>query len=920
MTDKNPHDTTKTGSSGTQNPKQLDMGSETITISPNTPTQFRQPKNRNSKIPNKRSNLSSKKTTMLPEQSLPSTQERSGKIPTRGRPVYTQQVHKMSQFQNDQPFNRRKITTAEHMGNDPGHPGRLLACSYEEEPPQVSSIHGRRPIIFLPSPTLRTLNSSPSIHKNNEMATPDFAPTKCSSHRILGRSFDMVPQQEPNEFCDKFRYWTPEGTRIPIKLREVNNNSISTFQMAGDIVVHSFSDMEDTSRQTPFNSARSDTLIQNKEGVQERVGEPDRTNCLCMPNCQTSQDNLLPHGQSTVSRNSRKERSKKSNTSSVTDSPNTLDETIHLESSLQLEDTISNNVTLDRCLSNGLGMPDIRRQISTRAMVKSREGYKHKPPRDYGNPKSYVTPETRRRHQDLHGQRDCKVLHQPHGQPELGDQYSDIPGFNMGREKTHLPNGHENTISPEHRSRQPQSNDNPTHRMGTSPRNFSKDPSLARSPRDRPDGHSPQPQVGEIHLSVRTPTGNRDGCSNTRLEQISGNIPLPTGKSNTTDSTNPTVLQRPRSDDHTVETNGTVVPNTSNSSQRSSTLTRLRITNSPRYIALQRLRDLRSMDRVEFLKHVWTHKFDKITASNLIKSYRVSSTKQFQSVWKSFQKWLPEKIKLLKKVHVLRFLIWLHKKKGLSSKTVLSYRGALALPLRVGFNISTTDKEFNLLSRSQFLEKPAPGKKIPSWSLNHALEFFNAPRFNVKRCSLRDLFLKTLFLTAVASGNRCSELAACAREGINIKPNKVTIPVKQNFLFKNQTASHTPNAISYPALPNHSLCPVASLATYLNKTKDMPHENHLFIHPNSRKPLKSGRISYWLVQTLKMATPNFKGKAHDVRGQAFSAAWAIGTPILQILKEGFWMSPNVFINNYLCSMDSPITSFIGGRHVCRQDP
>jgi len=241
----------------------------------------------------------------------------------------------------------------------------------------------------------------------------------------------------------------------------------------------------------------------------------------------------------------------------------------------------------------------------------------------------------------------------------------------------------------------------------------------------------------------------------------------------------------------------------------------------------------------------------------------------------------------------------------------------LALPLKVGFNLSTTDKEFNLLAKSQFLARPAPKKKIPNWSLNHALEFFKTPRFNVRHCSLQDLFYKTLFLTAVASGNRSSELAACARQGISIRPNKVTIPVRENFLFKNQTASHTPTPISYPALPRHSLCPVTCLSTYLDRTENLPHGNHLFIHPKSNKPLKAGRISYWLLQILKLATPNFSGKAHEIRGQAFSAAWARGIPMSQILKEGFWMSPNVFINNYLSTLESPITPFIGGRHVCQ---
>lgn len=331
----------------------------------------------------------------------------------------------------------------------------------------------------------------------------------------------------------------------------------------------------------------------------------------------------------------------------------------------------------------------------------------------------------------------------------------------------------------------------------------------------------------------------------------------------------------------------------------------------------QRLSLLRQMDRIQFLKHCWTEKYGRVIAKRLINSYRESSSRQAQSVWKTFQTWIPESVKILKKAHVLRFLIYLHESRNLTSRTVLSYRGNLSLPLEVGFNISTKDKTFNLLAKAQFLKKPAPKKSIPKWSLNHALEFFNTPRFHNRNTNGTDAFMKALFLTTLASGNRVSEIAACVREGIVYSNSSITIPVTEKFLFKNQRIDATPEPISFPALNKFNLCPVAALKRYISLTNEMSHNNSLFIHPTSKQPLKAGRISYWLVHILKLATPEFKGKAHELRGQAFSAAWARGVPLKQIIKEGFWVSPNVFINNYLHSTESPTTPFVGGRHICK---
>ena len=91
---------------------------------------------------------------------------------------------------------------------------------------------------------------------------------------------------------------------------------------------------------------------------------------------------------------------------------------------------------------------------------------------------------------------------------------------------------------------------------------------------------------------------------------------------------------------------------------------------------------------------------------------------------------------------------------------------------------------------------------------HYCFVLFSIPQFSEPLDITHQLF-KTLFLVALAAGNRVSELAALDRAAAQFLTNMAVIPVKQGFLFKNQTATHNPPNISFPTLPeDKSLFPV----------------------------------------------------------------------------------------------------------------
>ena len=150
-------------------------------------------------------------------------------------------------------------------------------------------------------------------------------------------------------------------------------------------------------------------------------------------------------------------------------------------------------------------------------------------------------------------------------------------------------------------------------------------------------------------------------------------------------------------------------------------------------------------------------------SSSLLAAYRESSNKQWQYAWSRFQRFLKdEDILEITKSVVLDFLDHVFKSTKFSPKTIQVYKGALALPLKIGFDIDTGDEEFSLLIRSFFIARPPIKRLPPKWSLNTVLSYIS----NSDDDSEEFLLQKTLFLVALATGNRASDISAMVRTAI----------------------------------------------------------------------------------------------------------------------------------------------------------
>ena len=116
--------------------------------------------------------------------------------------------------------------------------------------------------------------------------------------------------------------------------------------------------------------------------------------------------------------------------------------------------------------------------------------------------------------------------------------------------------------------------------------------------------------------------------------------------------------------------------------------------------------------------------------------------------------------------------------------------------------------------------------------------------------------MKTLFLSALASGNRVSELAALSRSSmINFpRAKKARMAICPGLMYKNQTLDNTPPNIMLKALFNedgttHRLCAVDALQHWLSLSRDRG-TDAIFVNPKTRKAMNRGSISFLLVTTI----------------------------------------------------------------------
>ena len=342
----------------------------------------------------------------------------------------------------------------------------------------------------------------------------------------------------------------------------------------------------------------------------------------------------------------------------------------------------------------------------------------------------------------------------------------------------------------------------------------------------------------------------------------------------------------------------------------------------------------RVLSRVEHVQKALSKRgFSKTVAQRVsTMSKKASTSRVYESRWNAFAIWCHDKkLDPLKCgiPKVADFITHLHDVKSLGTRTISGYKSAISSTwASVGNNSLVDNAVIRDLLRSFFIQNPPADKSIPTWNLALVLDALRKPPFEpLGTINLSHLAVKTLFLIALSSGRRRSELHAMIVRGSRLTYNNQTFILQFDRKFIAKTAkinSRNDTSIIIPCLPydereERPLCPVRCLSAYLERFKPLRKANpsaKLFISykPGFKGDITATTVSRWIKNAILWAydasVTNLdlqqlhNIKAHDVRAMSASLSLLRSVSLEQILQSAGWRSHNVFTNFYLRDLSS----------------
>ena len=320
--------------------------------------------------------------------------------------------------------------------------------------------------------------------------------------------------------------------------------------------------------------------------------------------------------------------------------------------------------------------------------------------------------------------------------------------------------------------------------------------------------------------------------------------------------------------------------------------------------------------------------FSSPVASRIEAPQRRSTRTVYEAKWAVFIRWCETSQVDFRNPSIRQiadFLLHLFQEKNLQPSTIDGYRSAIADKL--GNTSINVGKEENLtrLLDSFHRDRPKGRRGVPAWNLSLVLhQLTKAPFEPLRKASLKHLTFKTVFLLALASGKRRSEIHAWLNKNIRHQADwsKVSLYPSPSFLAKNHLAKEGPECVAPVVIPalaptldkslkeDRSLCPVRALRYYLDKTQDLRTGKELVFVSFKQgfdRDISPATISSWIKQTVVLcydlsdqeSLTLHQVKAHDVRAFAASKAFQGGISLDQILAACHWKSHNTFTQFYL---------------------
>ena len=221
--------------------------------------------------------------------------------------------------------------------------------------------------------------------------------------------------------------------------------------------------------------------------------------------------------------------------------------------------------------------------------------------------------------------------------------------------------------------------------------------------------------------------------------------------------------------------------------------------------------------------------FSEEVATRIEAPQRRSTRAIYESKWSIFVRWCEEHQVDFRSPSIRQiadFLLYLFQKKHLQPSTIDGYRTAISDKIGNGRVNIGKDENLTRLLDSFHRDKPKGRRGVPSWNLSLVLHQLTKPPFEpLRKASLKHLTFKTVFLLALGSGKRRSEIHAWVHRNIRHQEDwsNVSLYPSPSFISKNHLAKEGPGCVAPVIIPalaptldkslkeDRTLCPVRSL-------------------------------------------------------------------------------------------------------------
>ena len=835
-------------------------------------------------------------------------EERHGQEKGYSGPVNPEQIHSLPYLQDDNGTGCEKYSAGRRFCDFYRFKGRVLACPYCETFSQIPGVSDRKSKIQIQGYALRSQCGSSCVHQTLQTNTAGASVegNRCSS--LSGRLAGLGPDGRSVSGLYRDSPTDPGEKGLYHKLRKVKVSSQSVVRVAGDFVEHLDLVSYDSFGQGQVSQKGSEGLRQDKILDEETIGEINGQTPICLTSRPLGQGITEVHKPSPAPVCKMSQERLGGPLSQI--SQKITEEMVETGNSFGSSSFSSSSTDLGRIhrrVPRGMGCTFLGRSPSSGDLVINSSGLSHKYSRAGGSLPSSKEPShsPEYSHKASFGQLYCGQLSESHGLcPVSTSQCLDYKHSSS----TAIPSLGGFSL-PYCRSTQCYSGrvvETQTsllrmdHGSVDIPESLPGDVLAA----DRPvcdEGKSPGPSL-RLSSSGRVSSGHR--CIPGELGNLGQDLPVSPVSDDFKSHQCIGQFQREGSLDHSKLAKPSVVPAFDGQVTGQADSSSPFISESRRADYLLLIKQSKNIGMLDFLKSVYSDAFSLGSAEVLVNAVRGSTANQYSSIWRSFCEFLKEKDPPSISVElVLTYLRFLFFDKGLAPNTVTSYKSALARPLKLAFDIDVSDPPFPDFIKAIFNLRPNKPASPIKWSLDRVLSFALSPRFQVD-VSIKDQLVVCLFLTALATGSRASELSALLRLDKNLifSGDGVTLYPNPNFLAKNENPRfrRDPIFISRLRLEDggpHPLCPVEHMERFLSMTA-VSKSVKFFVDPVSLQDLSVHNIRLWLCKFIKWGDPGSFPRSHDLRKVASTLAFLRSMSMDEICTVTGWSSIRVFRRHY----------------------